>query len=333
VDFDRDRRFSPLNTFLAPTLTPELIGLKLTEPPIYDGWHVWGWIRGRRARNLMFALLKGVVFVAFKARQRVGKYRIERRLCEGGFAAVYQAMDTIEGIRVALKVPYDQNVNDEVLRDFRHEVRLAARLDHPHILPLKDASFIDHHFVITLPLGERTLAERLLKRISFRAAMHYAEQLLEAVAYAHRQRIIHCDIKPENIILFPGDHLKLMDFGIAKVAHKTVRGAGTGTVGYMAPEQAMGKPSLRSDVFSVGLILYRMFAGEWPEWPFEWPPPGIERMKRRVHPELIAFLRKAIEPNPRRRFVDADQMRAAFERIALRANRHYSRYLKNRNAA
>lgn len=247
-----------------------------------------------------------------KARQRLGKYRIEKRLGSGGFATVYRAMDTIEGLRVALKIPHADNINPDVLNDFRREVRLAVQLEHPNILPLKNASFIGGHFVIAFPLGERTLAERLEKRMALSTALSYAEQLLAAIAFAHRQRIIHCDIKPENLILFPDGRLKLTDFGIAKVAQKTVRGSGTGTVGYMAPEQAMGKPSLRSDVFSAGLVIYRMLTGQWPEWPFEWPPPGYQRLRGRTHPEVIAVLRKAIDPNPRKRFRDAELMLKAF---------------------
>jgi eukaryotic-like serine/threonine-protein kinase len=247
-----------------------------------------------------------------KARQRLGKYRIEKRLGHGGFANVYRAMDTIEGVRVALKIPHADIITDEVLADFRREVRLAVQLEHPNILPLKNASFIDKHFVIALPLGEKTLSERLEKRMALSTALEYAEQLLEAIAFAHHQRIIHCDIKPENLILFPDGRLKLTDFGIAKVAQKTVRGSGTGTVGYMAPEQAMGKPSLRSDVFSAGLIIYRMLTGQWPEYPFDWPPPGYDRLRGRVHPELIAVLRKAIQLSPRKRYRDAEQMLKAF---------------------
>lgn len=280
----------------------------------------------------MNALVRGILIVALRSRQRLGKYRIERRLSEGGFAVVYQAMDTIEGIRVALKIPHARNINGDVLKDFRHEVRMAARLEHPNILPLKNAEFIDNIFVIALPLGERTLSERLQKRVSFRAAMDYAEQLLEAVAYAHRERIVHCDIKPENIVLFPGEQLRLMDFGIAKVAQKTIQGAGTGTVGHMAPEQAMGKPSTRSDVFSVGLILYRLFAGHWPEWPYKWPPPGFQSLRGRVHRELIAVLRKAIEPDPRKRYKDADQMLAAFQRVKRKALHHDARRRRLRSA-
>jgi serine/threonine-protein kinase len=252
----------------------------------------------------------------------IGKYRIERRLGEGGFAVVYQAMDTIEGIRVALKVPHTQNVSDEVLRDFRNEARLNAKLDHPHILPLKDASFIDGHFVIVFQLGDKTLSERLRRRMAFKTALDFAEQMLEAVAYAHSLRIVHCDITPDNVILFADKHLRLADFGIAKVAQRTIKGSGSGTVGFMAPEQAMGRPSPKSDVFSLGLIFYRMLTGQRPEWPYQWPPPGHQRLRRRVHPDLIDFLRRAIEPDPRKRFRDGVQMLHVFRRVKKRALRY-----------
>jgi serine/threonine-protein kinase len=262
---------------------------------------------------------------AFRSRQKLGKYRIERRLADGGFAAVYQALDTIEGIRVALKVPHTAAMDSSVMDDFRKEVRLTAKLDNPHILPIKNASFIDGHFVIAFPLGVQSLADRLRSRMSLRTTLDFAGQMLDAVAYAHRQRIIHCDIKPENFIVFPGNRLRLTDFGIAKIALRTVRASGSGTIGFIAPEQAMGKPSLRSDVFSLGLILYRMFSGNLPEWPFHWPPEGYSRLRRRVHPELITILRKAIEVVPRRRFRDADQMRVAFERLGPRVLKYAAR--------
>lgn len=263
--------------------------------------------------------------MVLRVRQAVGKYRIEQRLSEGGFATVYRAFDTIEGVRVALKIPHAKLVNQDVLSDFRTEVRMAARLEHPQILSLKDASIIDGRLVIAYPLGERSLADRLKNRLSLQLALDLGSQLLDATAHAHHHRVIHCDIKPENCILFPGHHLRLADFGIAKVAQRTVRGAGTGTVGYMAPEQAMGKPSYRSDVFSVGLILYRMLAGEWPEYPYDWPPPGYARLRRRVHPEMILFLKRAIDPDPRRRFRDAEQMRNIFLRLRPRVEAFYAR--------
>jgi eukaryotic-like serine/threonine-protein kinase len=250
-----------------------------------------------------------------KSRQRLGKYRIERRIAQGGFAFVYQALDTIEGVRVALKMPHQSVVTPAMLDTFQREARLVAKLDHPNILPVKDASFIDGRFVIASRLGEQTLSDRLRKRVSFITAMRMIEDMIGAVAYAHRHKIIHCDVKPENMILLTDGRLQLMDFGIARVAQKTIAGSGSGTVGYMAPEQAMGRPSTKSDVFSLGLIMYRILSGHLPTWPFEWAPPGYATIRRKCHPELIDVMRRSLELRPTRRFRDANEMLNTFSRV------------------
>lgn len=257
-----------------------------------------------------------------RSRQRLGKYRIERRLGVGAFAAVYQAMDTIQGIRVALKVPHATLVTPEVLSDFRNEIRTTSRLEHQNILSLRDASIIDDRLVMVFRLGSETLDDRLRRRMSLVTALNFCDQILEGAAYAHRQRIVHCDIKPENVILFEGQHVRLADFGIAKVSQRTLQGSGTGTVGYMAPEQAMGRPSLKSDVFSIGLIVYRMLSGHWPEWPYEWPFAGAQRLRGRIHPDFVAFMKKAISLRPANRYRDADQMLSAFRRLRPRTLRY-----------
>jgi serine/threonine-protein kinase len=252
-----------------------------------------------------------------KVRSRLGKYRIERCLAEGRFADVFQAYDTVEGIRVALKIPQPDYMDAENLEDFKKEVRLTARLDHPHILPIKNANFVDGRFVLVYHLGQGSLGDRLTRRISLAKALSYAEQVLAGLACAHDHRILHGDVKPENFILFQ-DRVRLADFGIAKVALRTLEASGSGTIGYMAPEQALGKPSLRSDVFAAGLVLYRLFTGVVPEWPFEWPPPGSERL-RRLHPDLVAVLRRALRLDPRQRFRDAGHMLEAFRAAKPRA--------------
>ena len=257
-----------------------------------------------------------------KIRQKLGKYRIERRLGSGGFASVYQAMDSIQGIRVALKIPHAKYTTETVLSEFRKEMRATAQLEHENILPIKDASIIDDRLVVVFPMGEETLLQRMRRRMSLESALEIAEQILCAAAEAHRYHVIHCDIKPENVIVFPGNRVRLADFGIAKVSQKTVQGGGTGTVGYMAPEQAMGKPSFRSDVFSIGLILWRLLAGEWPEWPFEWPAKGYPKLRGRIHPDFIDLMRRAIEVNPRHRYRDAQQMLASFLKLKYRTLRH-----------
>ena len=253
------------------------------------------------------------------------KYRIEKRIAQGGFAHVYQALDTIEGVRVALKMPHQANVTSAMLDTFHREARLVAKLDHPNILPLKDASFIDGRFVIASKLGEQTLTDRLRKRISFEHGISIIEQAINAVAYAHGNKIIHCDIKPDNMILLPDGRLQLMDFGIAKVAQRTIVrtmvASGSGTVGYMAPEQAMGRPSARSDVFALGLLMYKVLTGHLPEWPFDWPFEGYAALRRKAHPDFIEIIRRSLQMRPSKRYRDANEMLTAFRRVKPRALR------------
>ena len=125
-----------------------------------------------------------------RARQKLGKYRIERCLNNGNIAAVYQAYDTIQGVHVALKIPHRSAMTDYFLADFKREARLGPKLEHPNIMPIRDASYIDGKFVIAMPLGEGTLAEKIRKRLATSTALDYAEQVLAAVAYAHEHKIL-----------------------------------------------------------------------------------------------------------------------------------------------
>lgn len=256
-----------------------------------------------------------------KPRQRLGKYRVVRKLAVGGFAIVYEALDTVEGIRVALKLPRTELVDKACMATFKQEVRLLASLDHPNIQPLKTADTIDGQFVLVHPLAAETLADRLRRRLSTDQALDFAGQLLAGLAHAHQQHVVHCDVKPENLLLFSGKRLRLTDFGISKVAHRTLMASGSGTLGYVSPEQAMGRPSMRSDVFSAGLVLLRMFGGSLPAWPFHWPPPGHERLRRKLAPAVIEVLRRSIEVDGAHRFRDAVQMLQAFQRARARGSR------------
>lgn len=254
-----------------------------------------------------------------RARQKIGKYRILGRIASGPLATVYRAYDTIQKIKVALKIPkVDNNSGPE---EFLHEVRVATKLKHPNILSVLNASYIDDKFVIAMELGEESLADRIERRTSTSRALDLAGQGLAALACAHEHKIIHCDIKPENFILFPGNQLKLADFGFAKISLRTLKASGSGTIDYIAPEQAMGRPKFQSDVFSMGLVLYRMFSGMLPEWPFDWPAAGHDKLNARVRPELIDILRKAIQLDPGKRYRDAVQMHADFERLQSHARR------------
>ena len=257
--------------------------------------------------------------MSLRSRQRLGQYRVERRIASGGFADVYRAYDTVEGIRVALKVPQLGLVDRVTLDTFRREVRVVAQLDHPNILPIKTAGMIDERFVIVTPLGQENLADRLKRRLARTTALAYMHQLLEGLACAHGRRIAHLDVKPENLLLFPGNRLRLADFGLARVVLRTLSASGSGTVGYLAPEQAMGKPGLRSDVFSAGLVLWRLMSGRLPSWPYDWPHPGSDRAEDGWHPSLIRLVKKATEVREDRRFANAAQMLRSFERVQRKA--------------
>jgi serine/threonine-protein kinase len=247
---------------------------------------------------------------------RLGKYRIQRKLGEGGFATVYAATDTVEGRQVAIKIPDDRYIsNAQSLDDLHREVRIMARLDHPGILQLKDARAINDRFLMVFPLGEESLADRLCRRMSRVLIVDYLVQMVDAVAYAHERRVLHRDIKPENFILFPDRVIRLTDFGLARIQTGAVHVSASGTLGYMAPEQAMGHPNFRSDVFALGLVLYRLLSGVLPEYPFQAPLPGYSRLRRGVAPELVTLIRKAIDPAPRKRFRDAVAMNNALAKI------------------
>ncbi|BCX46697.1 serine/threonine kinases, PknB [Haloferula helveola] len=258
------------------------------------------------------ALRKKLPIPRLRTKSRLGKYRIEGVLAEGHYATLYRALDTIEARRVALKIPHPHLADEEFIESFLKEARLAASVDHPCLLSLKDASYINDLLVMAYPLGQESLADRLTRRIASASLSTFIENCLEGLAALHARRIIHCDIKPENFIVFPGPTLRLADFGIARQARRTLNASGSGTLGYMAPEQAMGRASTRSDVFAIGLLLHRMITGHVPEYPFKWPAKGYDRLRRKARPEFIALLKRALDVEPRKRFRDAGAFLAAY---------------------
>ncbi|MGD8395011.1 MAG: serine/threonine-protein kinase, partial [Candidatus Eiseniibacteriota bacterium] len=249
-----------------------------------------------------------------KRNSRLGKYRILRKLDSGGFADVFAARDLVLGIDVALKLP--RLPHPSLINDLRREVRLVNRLDHPNVVRVWNADEIDGSFVIAYELGKETLADRLRRPLPTPVALRISGQLLAALEYAHGQRIMHLDVKPENIILFGSGMVRLGDFGISRVAAATRASqlSWAGTLGFMAPEQAYGLPTLASDVFAAGLIIYRMLSGKLPTWPFRWPFPGVVRCRQRTSPGLVAVLERATAFDPEDRYADAASFSTAYQR-------------------
>ncbi|HXW05063.1 MAG TPA: protein kinase [Vicinamibacterales bacterium] len=203
------------------------------------------------------------------------RYRLERVLGSGGMATVYLAHDLRHHRDVAVKVLHAAVAGPAERRRFLDEIRLAAGLNHPHILPLFDSGDAGGFLFFVMPVMQgQTLRERLGREAPLPVgdAVGIAIDVADALDYAHRHNVLHRDIKPENILLHEG-HAAVADFGIAKVAFAaagdsdaaTLTGAGRliGTPAYMSPEQALGEElDGRSDLFSLGCVLYEMATGQ-----------------------------------------------------------------------
>src|SRR6266704_809656 len=211
-------------------------------------------------------------------------YDVEREIGAGGMARVFLAVEQHPHRRVAIKV-LDPEVSTRLLRErFIREVDLSSNLSHPHIVPIFSAGEVDGLFYYVMPYVEgESLRHRLLRdrKLPLETALHIARDVADALAFAHGQGIIHRDIKPENILL-SGEHAIVADFGIARAISAagsltlTQAGQPIGSPGYMSPEQAMalGDLDARTDLFSLGCVLFEMLAGE---------SPAASMTERRVH--------------------------------------------------
>jgi serine/threonine-protein kinase len=253
---------------------------------------------------------------------RVGKYRLDRKIGRGAFAEVWKARDTVENRAVALKLAYPDSVAEWGRNNIEHEARIASRLEHPGVVSIRNADWIDGRFAIVTDLAVSNLANYGRARRSANTALEIIREVASGLAYAHDRRIFHRDVKPENILIFEDGRAALTDFGasrFAKGAERTVTEAGT--LGYMAPEQAYGRGRLTSDVFSLGAIAYEILTGVLPTWPFDWPPEGHERFLAKVPEAIQPVLRKAARFDPRRRYADAGEFYTALERAFSQASR------------
>ena len=207
-----------------------------------------------------------------------GRYAIEQEIGRGGMAAVYRARDLRHGRSVALKILHPEIAAAVGHERFLREVALAARLQHPHILTVHDSGEIPASGTeppllwYTMPMVDgETLRARLARegQLPVADAVRIGSEVADALAYAHREGIVHRDIKPENLLL-AGRHAFVADFGIARAAgddieHLTLTGMALGTPAYMSPEQASGGTvDARTDIYSLGVVLYEMLAGELP---------------------------------------------------------------------
>jgi len=261
------------------------------------------------------------------------RYVIKRKLGSGGMADVYLAEDQELGRRVALKLLDDRHASDEqFVERFRREAQSAAGLNHPNIVSIFDRGRAEGTYYIAMEyLDGRTLKELIVRNgpTPIPIAIDYARQILGALSFAHRGGIVHRDIKPHNIIVGGDGRLKVTDFGIARsgTSQMTEAGSIVGTAQYLSPEQARGAPvDPRSDLYSLGIVLYEMLTGEVPfsgDTPVEIamkhlsqvPVPPSE-LRPEVPHDLDAVVLRALAKDPDQRYGSAEEMDADLARVA-----------------
>src|SRR5512136_1864533 len=265
--------------------------------------------------------------------QRLGQYRIEARVARGATSTIYKAYQEKLDRYVAVKVLSPHVIDEPGFLDrFYHEARAVARLDHPNILPVYDFDQVGEIVYIVMKYVDTgTLRDVIHGPLDLAYTIEIITQVGLALGYAHRQGVVHRDVKPGNILIADDNWALLTDFGLAKILAGSQRltrtGTGVGTPEYMSPEQAQGKATDgRADLYSLGVMLYEMLTGHL---PFESDSGIAVAMKhvndpvkppRSYRPDLPPAVEQAImtalEKDPKRRYSTAEAMLTALTRAA-----------------
>ena len=269
--------------------------------------------------------------------RRIGAYRIEALLARGGMAYVYQAVHVMLGRAVAIKIlPAVAAADTDARTRFGYEARSVASLRHPHILEVFDAGEVDDlPYLVTELVTGGTLADQLREHRApverLRLALTTARAIGSALDYAHRQGVLHRDVKPSNILLTGTGRLILADFGLAQVREATIRvtqpGDFWGSLDYSSPEQLQGEAVCsRSDLYSLGVVLYEILAGRVPfatDTPMgtalahlHQPPPAAHDLAPGLPPSTDDVLAKGLAKSPQDRYGTGAALTAAVAGVA-----------------
>lgn len=265
----------------------------------------------------------------------VGHYEIIEKIGEGGMGVVYRAEDTRLKRTIALKfLPQDLTRSAEARERFIHEAQAASALDHPNICTIYEIDETDEGQVyIVMGLYEgQTLREKISERpLKLEDAIDITSQIAQGLAKAHEQKIIHRDIKPANIFITNEGQVKVLDFGVAKLAGSTkltLTGTTLGTVSYMAPEQAKGdEADHKADIWSLGVLMYEMLTGQQPfkgehEQAIIYSilneePEPITSLRTGIPIDLEWIVQKALRKDPKQRYQHIDELPVDLSSIDL----------------
>lgn len=261
-----------------------------------------------------------------------GRYLIQSLVGVGGMANVYRGVDERTGNAIAVKVLKEEFLdNEELVRRFKNESKAISILDHPNIVKVYDVSVTDKlQYIVMEYVDGITLKEYLKQRggaLTWKETVHFATQILGALQHAHSKGIIHRDVKPQNIMLLADGSIKMMDFGIARFSRaqsQTVSDKAIGSVHYISPEQAKGdRTDARTDIYSVGVMLYEMLSGRLPFDGDGAVSIAIMQISDKAKPlaqvapnvpeGLRQITEKAMEKDPAKRYQSAQEMLEAIE--------------------
>jgi Protein kinase domain len=265
--------------------------------------------------------------------EQIGKYHIIERIGRGGMGTVFKAHDPVLDRMVALKVISSEgDVTEELKARFYREAQACAKLNHPNIVVVHDLGEDDGQLFIVMEFLDGQELKYLIeqRRLSLEEKLALMVQVCDGFHFAHQNNIIHRDIKPGNIFVLRNGQVKILDFGIARIAAGTDPGLTRtglimGTLRYMSPEQARGRVDHRSDIFSIGAVFYELLGGR-PVFDSPDPMEILEKMRSEqpvplveldpaIPPELASLVERAIRKDPAQRFPDLGQMRAQLEGV------------------
>lgn len=277
-----------------------------------------------------------------------GRYSIEGLVGVGGMANVYRGTDLKTGNPIAVKVLKEEFLdNEELVRRFKNESKAISILDHPNIVKVYDVSVTDKlQYIVMEYVDGITLKEYLRQRggaLTWKEAVYFASQVLSALQHAHAKGIIHRDVKPQNIMLLANGSIKMMDFGIARFSRaqsQTVSDKAIGSVHYISPEQAKGeRTDARTDIYSVGVMLYEMLSGKLPFDGDGAVSIAIMQISDKARPlaevapdvpeGIRQITEKAMEKDPAKRFQSAAEMLDAIETFKKNPSIHFEYEYRN----